>query len=351
MYIDPPNGTEHRAGLRCLRASGDHRQLGYALGQAGRRAVHDKLLSSELWQDITHPRHDATVARMLACCRSRFPWVLEELEGLAEGLELPFLQVFAWNSRGDLLSHCPDGCTTVVLPGLEPCIAHNEDGLPCFDGDVFVAQLSPVGQPSFMACCYPGSLPGHTFALTELGIVQAVNNLRFDGVVPAIPRMVLGRAMLAEPTLDAILSLLAEAPASGGFHFTLAQQGERRLYSVEIGSGQLSIKVIDSACVHANHALHHPQAEEGQTITRSSRDRQQRGDELIASSQPDPLRILRDTGGSGLPIYRRAPDDPDHENTLATGVFRLLNDGVQWEIHPPGHSEPFHGSRHTLFDG
>ncbi|MCE8019956.1 6-aminopenicillanic acid acyl-transferase [Halomonas sp. MCCC 1A11036] len=341
---------EHRAGLRCLRASGDHRQLGITLGQAGHHAVHDKLLSSELWQDIVHPRHDAAVARMLACCRSRFPWVVEELEGLAEGLQLPFLQVFAWNSRGDLLAHCPDGCTTVALPGHEPCIGHNEDGLPCFDGDVFVAQLSPEDQPAFMACCYPGSLPGHTFALTEAGIVQTVNNLRFDGVIPEIPRMVLGRAMLAELSLNAIFSLLAQAPASGGFHFTLAQQGEARLYSVEIGSGQVSIETIDSSFVHANHALHHPRAQDGQTITRSSRDRQRRGNELIASAHRDPLRVLRDTGGSGLPIYRRAPDDPDHENTLATGVFRLLDDGVQWEIHIPGHSEPIHGNRHTLFD-
>jgi hypothetical protein len=350
MYTDKPNGMERRAGLRWLRAAGSHRELGRALGRASHRAVHETLLPSELWRDITHPRHGAAVSRMLAKCQASLPWVVEELEGLAEGLELPFRQVFAWNSRGDLLAHCPDGCTTVVLPGQEPCIAHNEDGLPGFDGDVFLAQLSPDGQPGFLACCYPGSLPGHTFALTESGIVQAVNNLRFNGVVPEIPRMVLGRVMLAQPSIGAIVEMLERAPASGGFHFTLAQQGDARLYSIEIGNGQVSVEMIEGPFVHANHALHHAGAREGQTITRSSRDRQQRGDELVTARDCDPLRLLRDTGGSGLPIYRRAPDDPDHENTLATGVFRLLNDGLEWAVYAPGQSEPCHGTRRTLFD-
>lgn len=346
MSIDIPHPMSERR-LGWLDVAGSHFDVGLALGRRGRRAVHEALLESELWHTITDAGHDRAVARMLATTRQCLPWVLEEMEGLAEGLALPFEQVFAWNCRGDLLASCPDGCTTVMLPGEALCIAHNEDGLPFFDGKAFLARVKPADQPGFLAFCYPGSIPGHTFALTQAGIVQAVNNLRLEGVEPELPRMVLGRAMLALPNLAAILALLDTAPPCGGFHFSLAQLGESELLSLEVGDGRLARIEVDAATVHANHAL---RLGGRQIVTRSSEDRQRQGEALIASGELDPLAILNDTGGEGLPIHRREPDDPDHENTLATGVFRLLNDGIHWEVHTPGDSSPYHGNSRTLFD-
>jgi hypothetical protein len=40
--------------------------------------------------------------------------------GLADGLDLPFHDVFAWNCRGDLIAGAAEGCTTVQLPGTVP---------------------------------------------------------------------------------------------------------------------------------------------------------------------------------------------------------------------------------------
>lgn len=346
MSTDTSNAAPARR-LGWFDAEGGHFEIGLALGRRGRRAVHDRLLESELWRTVTDARHERAVARMLATTRERLPWVMEELEGLAEGLALPFETVFAWNCRGDLLASCPDGCTTVILPGEEPCIAHNEDGLPFLDGESFLARVRPVDQPGFLAFCYPGSLPGHTFALTEAGIVQAVNNLRLEGVEPQLPRMVLGRAMLAQPDLVAILALLEGAPASGGFHFSLAQLGTAGVLSLEVGDGRLAGEAVGAATVHANHAL---RLDGRQIVTRSSGDRQRRGEALLAAGERDPLAILGDTGGEGLPILRREPDDPDHENTLATGVFRLLKGGIHWQVHAPGDSRPYHGTSRNLFD-
>lgn len=348
MFTESAKAAAGTAGLAWLSAQGSPFDIGLALGRQGRRAVGDKLLQHSLWRRITGPGYTRQVERMLETTSERLPWVMDEIRGLAEGLALPVEDVFAWNCRGDLLASCPDGCTTVLLPGSEPCIAHNEDGLPLFEGDAFMASVTPRNQAAFMAFCYPGSIPGHTFALTEAGVVQAVNNLRFTEVSPHIPRMVLGRAMLAEPSVEAIIALLKQAPASGGFHFTLAQLGRPTLHSVEVGGGDVSCRTVDESAVHANHALHHG-GQGDQLVTRSSGDRQQRGVELLAAGERDPLVILRDTGGSGLPIFRREPDDPDDENTLVTGVFRLLSDKVDWEIHTPRERTPLHGTSRSVF--
>ncbi|MGM0639166.1 MAG: C45 family autoproteolytic acyltransferase/hydrolase [Pseudomonadota bacterium] len=319
--------------LGWLEAAGGHREIGLALGRQGRRAVHERLMATPLWQEVTAVRHVPLVRHLLAATTERFPWVAEELTGLAEGLGLPLEMVAAWNCRGDLLASVPDGCTTLVLPGKAPQIAHNEDGLPCLDGACFLAQLRPAGQPALLTFCYPGSLPGHTFSLNAAGLVVTINNLRLTGVTPELPRMVLSRALLAQRDLAAALALLEATPRGAGFHYTLAQAGHAELLSVEVGGGGFSCRRLSAPALHANHGL---DLDLPQVITDSSWDRQCRGEALIAAGERDPLALLGDTGGPGLPICRRAPDDPDEENTLATALFRLTPEGVAWQVAVPG---------------
>ena len=317
--------------LGWVRAAGSSWQIGLALGQAGRAAVHRHLLTAPLWRAVTGPAHRPRVARMAGAVQTDFPAIWQELEGLAQGLDLPVEQVFAWNCRGDLLAHAPEGCTTVMIPGAAPVIAHNEDGFPALRGSCFMAECHPQGAPDFIAFCYPGSIPGHTFAVTAAGLVQTVNNIRLPGVAPLIPRMVLGRSVLACDTLTAAVDGLQGA-ASGGFHFALTHRRDRRLLSVEFGAGRVSVQEVSAPMVHANHALHLPCGEGGQIVTRSSSDRQARAEALLAQGR-DPLTILRDTGGQGLPIRRDQADDPDAENTLATAVISVGASDIGWRIH------------------
>ncbi|WP_149140776.1 C45 family autoproteolytic acyltransferase/hydolase [Gemmobacter caeruleus] len=318
-------------GLGWLGVAGDAHQTGLALGRRGAAAVAAHLRRHPLWSQVNAPCHSARVAAMAAATQARFPRIWAEIAGLAEGLGLPLMQVFAWNCRGDLLASVPDGCTTVLLPGPEPVLAHNEDGLPCLRDACFIAEIQPEDAPALHAFCYPGSIPGHTFAFTAAGLVQTVNNLRLTGIAPGIPRMVLGRAVLGCASLTEALDLLRDAP-SGGFHFGLMQRGDPRILSVEFGGGGCSVQEITRPALHANHALHLPGGLRAQIVTASSRDRQERGAALLARGA-DPLTILRDDGGAGLPIRRDAPDDPDEENTLATAVIRLAGPQIDWSIH------------------
>lgn len=333
------------AELGWVEARGTPREVGRALGQAGRDAMHGVLLAADYWKAVTDPAHSHRVGAMAARVRRRFPAIWEELTGLADGLDLPLDQVVAWNCRGDILSNVPDGCTTVQLPGETPVIAHNEDGLPGFRGHCFMAEITPDTGPGFVSFCYPGSLPGHTFAVTTSGLVQAVNNLRLRNMQSGLPRMVIGRAVLTHETLDDALGLLHGEKGAGGFHLTLARAGEARLASVEFGAGACSVRMLERPAVHANHALHMGAGAVGQTVTRSSADRQARGSALVGGASRDPLGVLRDTGGGGLPIHRTAPDDPDCENTLATALFRVGKSAVDWRVHDQISQGPVYSGR------
>ena len=314
-----------------LSVSGTPFEIGYKMGEQGRAAVHTHLIQSKIWKEITARNHSNTVAFLMENTKACFPDFYEELLGLADGLQVPFEDVFAWNCRGDILSSVPDGCTTLQTPGETNKISHNEDGLPFFRGHCFILEAMPNLSIGFCAFCYPGSLAGHTFGWNDAGLVQAVNNLRLQNVDAMIPRMVLARAVLSAEFLQGAVNILSSDPRCGGFHMTLAQAGKTELVSIEYGGGTSSLASIKSRSGHANHALR--MAANGQIITKSSSDRQTSIKRLATEAQQTDLDILRDTSGPGLPIRRDASNDPDQENTLATCLFTVSKTAVDWRIY------------------
>ncbi len=287
---------------------------------------------------------------MADATRAHFPEIHTEIAAMADGLALPFDAVFAWNARGDLLAGLGDGCTTVQLPGAEPVIAHNEDGLPGLLGQCFLADLQPDGAPPVMSFCYPGSIPGHTFAVTGAGLAITVNNLRLHGIVPEIPRMVLTRALLKVTDRDEAVRLLREAPVSSGFHLSIAQAGASDIWSVNFGGGEVHVVAHTRPALHSNHAQVSAPVMSRQTITASSRDRLRRGLELLEKGAA-PLAILTDTSGAGLPIFRSEPDDPDDENTIAQFQARIRASRIDWQVHTPGQTLPAHSGTMSLPQG
>ncbi|MEM7461611.1 MAG: C45 family peptidase [Pseudomonadota bacterium] len=324
-------------------ASGTRQEIGETLGRHGKHAVQTHLVRSDIWAQVTSTIHDPVLARVKQRLQRTYPGSLSELEGMATGLDLPFRDVLAWNCRGDILASVPDGCTTVQLPGDDITIAHNEDGLPFFRGSCFIADVKPADGLAFYAFCYPGSIPGHTFAWNDAGLVMTVNNMRLLDVQAETSRMVICREALSAISIDDTVEKLKENPNCGGFHMSLAQVGDPRLLSVEYGAGAASVRPVTKASLHANHALH--LCHHNQQITQSSRDRQQRGTELLEDEHKDSLEILRDASGAGLPIWRNDPNDPDHENTLATSIFHVSNNQLHWKIYNSKSGDPTYSAR------
>jgi hypothetical protein len=320
--------------LSFIDISGTPYEIGRALGRFGAAAVHEHLRQAPAWREVMSRHEDERIAAMAETVQARHPRYWAELQGLADGLGVPFEEIWLWNCRGDIWAMAPDGCTTVQIPGEHRLVAHNEDGDPGLKGACAIARISSRGGRTFSAFVYPGSLPGHTFAVTELGLVQTVNNIRSCEAGAGVPRMVLTRAALDAASLDEAASLVRAAPRAGGFHLTLAQAGDPRLLSVEFTASRCSVEEVRKPSIHANHLIHEDMASLPQVITDSSGSRQQRGDRQIrAGGEVDPLAILWDAADAQLPIHRTDPADPDLENTLATVRFSIGTDRVEWSVY------------------
>lgn len=320
--------------LSLIELSGTPHQLGATLGKFGAGAAHTYLVHSAAWQSVMAWRGTTAARGLLDLTEQHFPLIKQELEGLASGLELPFEDVFLWNCRGDLWAMSPDGCTTVQLPqGGQPRITHNEDGDPGLAGYCGIGLFRPDDGPAFASFVYPASIPGHTFAVTQHGLVCTVNNLRSRQIPVGVPRMVLTRALLNQASLDDAVALLGATPKSGGFHLTLAQRGRPELLSVEFNANGVSAQAIDAPSLHANHIIHAAMRDAPQVITESSQHRQERGEAMLAAGQEDPLAILADQANPEFPIYRNAPDDSDQENTMATADIQVGATQVEWMVY------------------
>lgn len=320
-----------------LSARGTPREVGRALGAFGAERLRRLVMPTPYWARTVALAGSDRVRAMEAAARAHLPTVVEEMEGLAEGLGLPFDQVFTWCCRGDLRDDVPEGCTTVMVPGQPRVIAHNEDGGPEEINDCGLLRAEPEGAPGFVAFLYPGSVPGTAFGVNAAGLVVTVNNIRAAAKPPGVPRMALGRAMLACRTLDEAVALIRAVPRAGGFHFAMAQAEDDRLLSVEFTGAQVSVEVVTAPTAHANHLIHGAMAGQAQRITESSADRQARADALLPGTAP--LAALQDTAGPGLPILRRDPADPDEENTIVT-LVATVGEAVTAALHAPGAATP-----------
>lgn len=315
--------------------SGSPYHTGLALGKFGAAAVNNYLTSTLAWKNVMQWRESDESQAMQQLVQKHHPYIWDELQGLARGLELPAEDVFLWNCRGDLLPVSPDGCTTIMQITPEgPRITHNQDGDPGFRGHCGVAEFIVDHRPAFASFIYPGSLPGNTFAVTENGLAMTVNTVSSRETPAGIPRMVLTRALLNRPDLSSAVELLSDSPRAGGLHLGLAQCGGSALLSIEFSATELSVQPVKDMAIHANHFIHDSMRNLPQIITDSSHHRQEDGTmRLHQAGSVDPRRILVDQTNAKYPIYRDSPDDSDMENTLATVDIHVGSDCVQWDIY------------------
>lgn len=319
--------------------AGDHAAVGRQLGELARPVMADYLAQSRTWQTLQLWRNSPLLTTVAEQIRYHQPGIWQELTGMAEALAMPPADVLLWHCRGDLLHAVNEGCTTIAARcGDTLLIAHNEDGDPFLRDRCRLVDVRIEGRPRLVSFYYPGSLPGHTFAVNAAGLVQTINNVRLPPVPgPGLPRQILARAVLDCTTLDEAVALLRDSPRSGGFHHTLACAGDARLFSIEAVPAGCSVREIGERFGHANHLIHEHADRQLQIVTRSSAHRQARIDRLAAAlpgkpTSADLRAALLDRSDPELPVFRTDPDDPDDEITLACAVFELSRDAVTMRV-------------------
>ncbi|MER8465665.1 C45 family peptidase [Mesorhizobium sp. M1396] len=323
-----------------VRAKGDAFLIGFALGQASASSFRERAMRTEQFRALDARWRGSDYLNTLeSAARAAYPRFVREIEGIAAGLGQDFETVFLWNCRGDfpedpgMKAAAATGCTSLLIPAVgdgPAVIAHNEDDAAELLGACLWVEVEADEGRVWSSFMDPGMLPGHTFGLNEAGLVQTINNITPNDLQPGVPRQIICRAILDAGGLDEAVEILKRTDRASGFHHNLGEAKSRRLASVEAPASSCAVREAASPRAHANHLLCREFDGLGQTISRSSRDRQEAADRMIAEGAlaGGAEAVLFD---ETTPIYKNRQDQDSW--TLATSVFALFPDRVEWRVH------------------
>jgi isopenicillin-N N-acyltransferase-like protein len=327
-------GTPYERGLAIGRALAGpiRRSATYNLAHFARRG-------------LDRPRIETLAAPLLQATARGLPGELDALRGMADGAELPLLDVLVPNAYEELDPHADPGpwgdragrvpggpprpverCSalTVVGPGTT-LLGHNEQWLANEPGDIALVVEIP-DDPAEPAIASPTCASWRpAVGVTAGGHAQAVMSVtaRDDG--PGIPRVLVSRASLGARDPADALRRATQDGRSGGYGYLHAFRGGR---ACTIETTATRAATFEGPGVHANHYLDPGLAAFGTPPSAGSLARHRRLAELVAASPPrsprDVMAILADHGSTPSTICLH-PDPADGDDAEAV-VFAMVCD-------------------------
>ncbi len=344
-----------------FEASGSHHEIGFAIGKRFAEQIHRSLDAYRFLQERILPYHrtsegQARYRRLLELHRIRYPDYFSELEGIAQGSERPYEDLFLVNLRGEYRTFLPgaevQGCSNcAVVTDDAALIGHNEDGSPTFRGNMYVVQARVAGKPTFTALSYPGFLCGNAFGFNAAGLCFSVDHVQPRNGGVGVARHFIARSLLEAQSLDDAIERATVPGRASGFSYTIGSIPERRIVIVEVAPKHHHVREVRGAYFHTNH--YRDLAEVDQIISPSSRARVERAGVMMQEhgwagsldqGAAGVLAILGDEADEQYPIYRTATA-PDQSATLCTALFDL--DARQLRIYM-GHPSQAPGEFVTL---
>lgn len=251
-----------------VSVNGTHRELGRAYGKQEKERIREAsrgyvaLIASFGGESqvvkFVHDLKDVLVERV--------PWILEELEGVAEGAGVSLVDLLVVNARSELISRLGGPvveCTSVAVGpkrsrDSRPRVAQNWDWLTVMESLPIILSAQPRGRPSYVTFCEAGQLA--KIGVNSAGVAVGLNFL----TTPVAERSEIGvpvhlilRAILAAESLDDALATILELPIGGAAHFLIADKAGT-IMSTEVSPAQTRTREIpfssssDEILTHAN---------------------------------------------------------------------------------------------------
>jgi len=292
----------------------------------------------------------------LAAADAAVPHLVEQVRGMADGAEQPFLDLFFANAFEEVYgiielrtrSGVPiERCTDVVLRSSESTLlGHNEQWYVGDDGAVgIVLDVSDDG-PAVLAPVVAGTLP--LVGLNEFGGAFGTMSLTAHDERAGIPRALIAREVLDARDPDDAFARANPDGRAGGYSYLCAFPGGRTCAIETTATTAARIAVTE----HTNHALDVTVASASCDPSPGSRSRLDRAQSLAANLAPTlagMTSLLADHCADGQDIC--VHPDPADGDEGATILFSMICESETLSMWlAPGHpcTEPF---KQFGFDG
>jgi len=288
------------AKIPLFEVSGSHREVGLQVGRLCQAQIGRMLagLRADLPAGVSWEEMRYKSSAYLAHSRRVYPQYIEELQGMAEGAEVPFDDIF--------ISMCEElwepaawrqGCTDMAARGRATAdgstlVAHTNDLLPESEENLVMLKVTAANEPTFLAISASGV--GISAGFNAAGISLTGNQVDNNDIRPGVPRLMVVRATLAATRLgEAMDTCLLPERASSYNNVIADAHGE--VYSLE-GSATACEPIYIEADIlaHANHYVH-------PAMVQFEADRNAIGGSVLRYNRA--LRLLRETPADLAALY------------------------------------------------
>ncbi|MHB1431638.1 MAG: C45 family autoproteolytic acyltransferase/hydrolase [Streptosporangiaceae bacterium] len=346
-----------------LRVSGSYRDVGRQIGEACASTLRGAV-------DLEHagiPRNGRTMAEVLAdadrcrtITRDHFPWLVDELDGVAEGAGVDPELLFAasieelWDERpsqpSESAGRTQGRCTDVLVAGGatstgQVLVAHNNDLAASSEGEVIAIERDVPGDPLVFSL---GVGPWISVGWNSAGLSLTGNEVSPNDDRIGIPRLLLVRAQLRERDLA--------SAASAGLHPMRASAYNTVLASADGSALNVEASATDheswppderGAIIHTNHYVSGRMTgyEADRPYAIRSARRLDRARQLLAEHGPVPvdqsvlMTILSDHQ-NGTDAICRHPADEGGTKTVFWCVADVASGRIGYGLGNPCASRP-----------
>jgi hypothetical protein len=268
--LDPGLGRFLRAqpkaaGFPRIKVSGSNYEIGLAIGRRFKTEIGESLKRRGKEFEKLKETALGDGARLLngfrEALKKRFPGLLEEIRGTAEGAGVRPEDLLVWNCRPEIDAvrqggSC-GGCTTICVCTAEDLfVAHNEDGHRDDADLLYLTDVTPPSGVRFVSLSYPGILPGNGPTMNAAGVVQTTNFIGASDFRIGVPRYAVNRASAEARSVDDALAVATDPARAYSFHNIFAQKKARRALSVEVTHDRAHSIAVTGVYVHTNHLIH-----------------------------------------------------------------------------------------------
>ena len=249
--------------IQVVTAKGTHREIGFAIGrEVGDRIArmivnYRHLLEQTPEIKLSWERAIVQARKYVPFAVEYLPQYVEELRGIAEGSGANFEDLLVCNCLEELTSDMLfERCTSVAFGPDHTAdghvlLGHNEDWMPTDQDTQYIIRAEPEGELPFLAVTYGGLLPNIGF--NAAGVAQCINSVYPSDVRLGIPRVFIGRAILAAPRIGRALYRAVHPRRAAGYNHLIADENGE-MYNLEVTSGYYdALYAEDGFLAHSNN--------------------------------------------------------------------------------------------------
>jgi isopenicillin-N N-acyltransferase-like protein len=230
-----------------VRAHGSHSDVGRQIGSATAETVR-RFAALPFDADVIRSYRAVTVEYL--------PWVVEELDGVAEGAGVDPLAVFAASIEEIAPVEASTGCSDLVVTGELSAnghllVAHNNDLYAEDEDDLVAIEWRVPGEPVVFSL---GSGPWLSVGWNDAGLSVTGNELSPNDERVGIPRLLQMRDVVARRTLASAVEAVLHPARASSYNWVFAHPTDGAL-NVEGSATEAAVEEPGPAgfLAHTNH--------------------------------------------------------------------------------------------------